>query len=176
MTWWRRHQQERGALVPVVDLEVTGTWPAEGGRPPWMVDGMPADLIAGTETLEVGVADHDQDILWAVAGLSRQAFSTPVLVLLVAEEGHECAEAISAWISGYRIGYLPRDLAAELRPELEGRIRRTGRAVALHGIVAGGGVDAEGRMGELGLWLQYDPAAFAEPVRASQDVPERIPA
>ena len=160
MSWLHNHGRSRHkADDQVVHLPaVTETWPSDGGRPPWMVDGLAAHVVAGNDTLEVIVDSDDQDILWAVAGLRLEAFSTPVTTLLVAEDGHVGGpEAVSVWISGYRVGYLPSEDAALLREGIIDIVRTTGRAVAVSGIVASAGADADGQHGQMGLWLQHDP-------------------
>ena len=167
-------RRRRKADDQVVHLPaVTETWPSDGGRPPWMVDGLAAHVVAGNDTLEVVVESDDQDILWAVAGLSLEAFSTPVTTVLVAEDGNVGRpEAVSVWISGYRVGYLEPEAAVLLREGIIDIVRTTGRAVAVSGIVASGGADADGQHGQMGLWLQHDPTYWDVSVGRVKELPK----
>lgn len=83
-----------------------------------------------------------------------------VYALLLAEDGNPYdANAVSVWIDGLMVGYLPRDQARRLRPGLLALQERQGKPIALEGVIAGGGIRNDGP-GRLGVFLRYDPEDF----------------
>ena len=57
-----------------------------------------------------------------------------VYVMLLAEDGNPYdANAVSVWIDGLMVGYLPRDEARRLRPGLLALQEREGKPIALEG-------------------------------------------
>jgi hypothetical protein len=80
--------------------------------------------------------------------------------MLLAEDGNPYdPNAVSVWIDGLMVGYLPRDQARTLRPGLLAAQERKGKPIALEGVVAGGGMRDDGP-GRLGVFLRYDPEDF----------------
>ena len=80
--------------------------------------------------------------------------------MLLAEDANPYdASAVSVWIGGLMVGYLPRDEARRLRPGLLALQEREGTPIALKGVVVGGGMRDDGP-GRLGVFLRYDPADF----------------
>lgn len=134
------------------------------GRPVWMREGMlNAALLEGYEDLEVVGESHRQDNLWRLLGGQHRPevhVRMDVYALLLAEDGNPYdANAVSVWIDGLMVGYLPRDQARRLRPGLLALQEREGKPIALQGVVVGGGMRDDGP-GRLGVFLRYDPEDF----------------
>lgn len=131
-------------------------------RPAWMVDGMQVTLVEGDEDLEVTGESYYQDNLWELAG-SRPGpgrVRTEIAAVLVAEDDNPYdPQAVGAWIDGLKVGHLSRDDARLFRPGLLTAQARHGTAIALAGVIAGGGMRAD-RPGKLGVFLEYDPGEF----------------
>lgn len=78
--------------------------------------------------------------------------------MLLAEDGNpHDPDAVSVWIDGLMVGYLPRGHA--LRPGLLAVQEREGKPVALEGVIVGGGTRGDDP-GQLGVLLSYDPGDF----------------
>lgn len=134
------------------------------GRPVWMREGMlPAALLEGYEDLDVVGESRHQDNLWRMLGGQHRPevrVRMDVYAMLLAEDGNPYdANAVSVWIDGLMVGYLPRDEARRLRPGLLALQEREGKPIALEGVIAGGGM-REGGPGRLGVFLRYDPQDF----------------
>jgi hypothetical protein len=69
------------------------------------------------------------------------------------------ANAVAVWIQGLRVGYLSREDAQRYRPGLSALEQQHGQPIALAGVIAGGGMRADGP-GRLGVFLDHDPADF----------------
>jgi hypothetical protein len=83
-----------------------------------------------------------------------------VYAMLLAEDGNpHDPNAVSVWIDGLMVGYLPRDQARTLRPGLLAVQEREGKPIALEGVIVGGGMRDDG-LGRLGVFLCYDPEDF----------------
>ena len=133
-------------------------------RPAWMRgDTLEAALLEGHEDLEVVGESHRQENLWRVLGGQHRPevhVRMDVYAMLVAEDGNPYdANAVSVWIDGLMVGYLPRDQARRLRPGLLALQEREGKAIALRGVIVGGGMRDDGP-GRLGVFLRYDPKDF----------------
>jgi hypothetical protein len=134
------------------------------GRPAWMREGtLEAALLVGDEDLEVVGESHRQDSLWRVVGGRHRAevhVRMDVYAMLLAEDGNPYdPNAVSVWIDGLMVGYLPRDQARRLRPGLLAAQERKAQPIALEGVVVGGGIRSDGP-GRLGVFLRYDPEDF----------------
>jgi hypothetical protein len=126
-----------------------------------MTDGMRATVIDGYDDLEVVGESFYQDNLWSVVGgWSGDRVRQAAQAVLVAEHDNQYdPNAVSVWISGYKVGHLGRQDAVRLRPGLTTLQQRFGQAVALTGQIVGGGSN-EGRKGMLGVFLNYDSTEF----------------
>jgi hypothetical protein len=121
-----------------------------------------ATLLMGDEDLVVVGESYRQDNLWRVVGRqwSKAHVREDVHAMLLAEDGNPYdPNAVSVWIDGLMVGYLPKDQARRLRPGLLAAQERNGTPIALQGVVAGGGMRRDGP-GQLGVFLRYDPEDF----------------
>jgi hypothetical protein len=138
------------------------TWSPE--QPPaWMHDGMKVELCEGREDLEVVGEASYQDNLWRIVGGRHSPdghVREEVYAVLAAEPDNPYdANAVAVWIQGLKVGYLSREDARRYRPGLLALEQQHGRPVALAGVIAGGGMRADGP-GRLGVFLEHDPADF----------------
>jgi hypothetical protein len=136
----------------------------EQGRPAWMREGeLNAALLEGHDDLEVVGESYRQDSLWRVVGGRHRPevhVRMDVYAMLLAEDGNPYdANAVSVWIDGLMVGYLPRDEARRLRPGLLALQEREGTPIALGGVIVGGGMRDDGP-GRLGVFLHYNPEDF----------------
>jgi hypothetical protein len=134
------------------------------GRPDWMREGiMPAALVDGHEDLEVVGESRHQEALRRVLGdraRPGEYVRKPIYAMLLAEAGNpHDPDAVSVWIDGHRVGYLPRAEAERLRPGLLALQEAEDQPVALAGVIAGGGIRDDGP-GQFGVFLRYNPEAF----------------
>jgi hypothetical protein len=67
--------------------------------------------------------------------------------------------AVTVWIQGLKVGYLSREDAQRYRPGLLALEQQHGQPIALAGVIAGGGMRADGP-GRLGVFLDHNPADF----------------
>lgn len=122
-----------------------------------------AALLEGHEDLEVVGESYRQANLWRVVGGRHRPgvhVRKDVYAMLLAEDGNpHDLNAVSVWIDGLMVGYLPRDQARALRPGLLAVQEREGKPVALEGVIVGGGMRDDGP-GRLGVFLRYDPEDF----------------
>jgi hypothetical protein len=134
------------------------------GRPAWMREGtLEAALLEGHDDLEVVGESHRQENLWRLLGGQHRPevrVRMDVYAMLLAEDGNPFdVNAVSVWIDGLMVGYLPRDEARRFRPGLLAVQKREGKPIALEGVIAGGGMRDDGP-GRLGVFLRYDPEDF----------------
>jgi len=134
------------------------------GRPAWMREGtLEVALLEGHEDLEVVGESHRQENLWRVLGGQHRPevrVRMNVYAMLLAEDGNPYdVNAVSVWIDGLMVGYLPRDQAVRLRPGLLALQERERKPIALEGVIAGGGMRDDGP-GRLGVFLCYDREDF----------------
>jgi hypothetical protein len=122
---------------------------------------MGVQLLGGGETLEVVGESNYQDALWsAVGGWREEPIRQEAIAVLVPEEDNPYdVNAVSVWVNGLKAGYWSRESAARYRPGLLALQARHDMRIALRGVIAGGGMRADGR-GLLGILLSHDPAAF----------------
>jgi hypothetical protein len=69
------------------------------------------------------------------------------------------ADAVAVWIQGLKVGSLSREDAQRYRPGLLALEQQHSQPIALAGVIAGGGMRADGP-GRLGVFLDHDPADF----------------
>jgi hypothetical protein len=68
--------------------------------------------------------------------------------------------AIAVYIDRFHVGFIPREMAARLTPGLNSLYAlNPGKYVALEGVITGGGMRNDG-LGNLGVFLNYDPTDF----------------
>ena len=129
-----------------------------------MTDGMAVAMYEGTDDLEVVGESYRQDELWKIAGgQSRDRVRADVAALLAAEPDNEYdPNAVAVWVAGLRVGYLSRADGVRLRPGLMALEAENGSKIALGGVIAGGGLRG-GEIGDLGVFLKYDPEDFGLP-------------
>jgi hypothetical protein len=122
-----------------------------------------AVLLGGHEDLEVVGESYRQENLWRVAGGRHQPevrVRVDVYAMLLAEDGNpHDPNAVSVWIDGLMVGYLPKAQARTLRPGPLAVREREGKPIALQGVIVGGGMRDDGP-GPLGVFLLYDPEDF----------------
>ncbi len=144
----RRHAEHKGAAPGPTTRRVEAT------------------LYTGPVTLEVVGESFHQDTLWSiVGGVTDEYVRHEVIAALVPEfDNPYDANAVAVQIDGQVVGHLPRDLAPLYRGVVLDHMHDTGRAVALTGMICGGGWRGTTR-GALGVFLEHDPADFglAEP-------------
>jgi hypothetical protein len=132
-------------------------------RPSWMRDSMEVQLHEGREDLEVVGEASYQDNLWGIVGGRRSPdgrVREEVYAVLAAEPDNPYdANAVAVWIQGLKVGYLSREDALRYRPGLLALEQQHGKPIALAGVIAGGGMRADGP-GRLGVFLEHDPADF----------------
>ncbi len=140
--------------------------PPHRDLPAWQPDsGIEVQLYEGSSPLEVVGESHYQDALWQLAGsVSRDdQVSVEIFAVLVPESDNQYdPNAVSVWINGLRIGYLSRQDAERYRPGLLSLQTKHGKHIALSGVIAGGGMRADGP-GRLGVFLHHDPTDFGLP-------------
>ena len=154
-------------LVPGLFRRLFGA-AATPSPPP--VQTVEATVYTGDETLEVVGESHHQDALWAIVGgrrptrIRHEAYA----VLLPDPDNDYDANAIEVRIDGQLVGHLSRNDAARYHPGLLDLMgTSTNHLVALHAVIVGGGIRADGP-GYLGVFLDHDPADFGlEPHRSS---------
>jgi hypothetical protein len=146
-------------------------WPLRGSAaprhpeaptpPPPAPQSFEAALYEGHETLDVVGESHYEDNLWRiVGGRSEERVKHPVHVVLLPESDNPYdPNAISVWVGGLRVGYLPRELAAAYRPGLLALQLREGKPIALRALIIGGGIRDDGP-GRLGVFVDHDPTDF----------------
>jgi hypothetical protein len=128
-----------------------------------MRDGMEVQLSEGREDLEVVGEASYQDNLWRIIRERRSPdgrVREEVYAVLAAEPDNPYdANAVAVWIQGLKVGYLSREDARRYRPGLQALEQKHGKPIALAGVIAGGGMRADGP-GRLGVFLEHDPADF----------------
>jgi HIRAN domain len=128
-----------------------------------MRDGMEVQLFEGREDLEVVGEASYQDNLWRIVGGRRAPdgrVREEVYAILAAEPDNPYdGNAVAVWIQGLKVGYLSREDARRYRPGLLALEQQHGKPIALAGVIAGGGMRADGP-GRLGVFLEHDPADF----------------
>lgn len=121
-------------------------------------------LVEGTKALEVVGESHYQDDLWRVVGGQRhERVRLPVVADLIPDpKNHYDPHAVAVHVDRVLVGHLPRATAALVFAPLVGMYQQInpGECIAVRGEVVGGSDGNDGREGSLGVFLQWDPAAF----------------
>lgn len=113
--------------------------------------------FGGPDSLEVVGESFYQEALQKIVGLTNEYVRLAVSATLKPEiDNRHDPNAISVWISGLKVGHLSRGDAARFRPGLLGLQHQMVGAIALPGVIVGGG---EGRP-SYGVFLNYSPEAF----------------
>jgi hypothetical protein len=136
-----------------------------------MRDGMEVQLYEGQEDLQVVGEASYQDNLWRIVGGRRSPdgrVREDIYAVLAAEPDNPYdANAVAVWVWGLKVGYLSREDARRYRPGLLALEQQHRAPIALAGVIAGGGMRADGP-GRLGVFLEHDPADFGlRPMRTS---------
>jgi hypothetical protein len=136
-------------------------------RPSWMHDGMEMTLLdGGHEDLAVVGESHRQEALWIIVGGRHGPevrVRMDIFAALLPETGNPYdPNAVAVWISGFHVGYLPREEAPRYRPGLIALQEEHGQPVALPGVIIGGGMRDDGP-GNLGVFLSHNPEDFGLP-------------
>ena len=119
-------------------------------------------IHAGGHDLEIVGESNYQEALWRVVGgqsTERVRFDVSAVVATEPDNPYD-PNAISVWIDGNKVGYFCREDAQAYRPGLVRRYEENRAHVALNGVVTGGGLREDGRLGFLGVWLYCTPADF----------------
>jgi hypothetical protein len=94
------------------------------------------------------------------AAVKRAREQPRATAMLLTEDGNpHDPSAVSVWIDGLLVGYLPRDQASALRPGLLAAQEREGKPIALEGVIVKGAMRGDGGS-RLSVVLRYDPEDF----------------
>lgn len=121
-----------------------------------------AILFSGSDDLEVVGESYRQTELWAlVGGVSTERVRQKAIAFLIPDPNNQHdPNAIAVYIDRFHVGFIPRDMAARLIPGLNSLYAlNPGKYVALEGVITGGGMREDG-LGNLGVFLNYDPTDF----------------
>lgn len=128
-------------------------------------------VFTGTEDLEVVGESYRQTELWVLAGgVTTERVRKDIVAFLIPEpDNQHDPNAIAVYIDRFPVGYIPRDHAARLSPGLRQKYAENpGKYIGVYGVITGGGMRADG-LGNLGVFLNYDPTDFGlEPPRAAK--------
>ncbi|MDH5422928.1 MAG: HIRAN domain-containing protein [Acidimicrobiia bacterium] len=123
-------------------------------------------VLGGRESLEVVGESRHQDALWHIVGErpgGPDRIRVNVIGVLRPELDNPHDEyAVAVVVTDHRVGHLSREHAALMQHAVIRLEREHGRAIGLHGVIAGGGRRANGP-GQLGVFLSFDPADFGLP-------------
>ncbi len=129
-------------------------------------------VLGGRESLEVVGESRHQDALWHIVGErpgGPDRIRVNVIGVLRPEPNNPHDEyAVAVVVTDHRVGHLSREDAALMQHAVIRLEREHGRAIGLHGVIAGGGRRANGP-GQLGVFLSFDPTDFGLP--RSADAP-----
>jgi hypothetical protein len=133
---------------------------ADSAGPAETVGEIAVTLCEGSVSLEVVGESYRQDNLWRlVGGFTTEYVHKPCIAMLLPEDNPHDPNAIAVHISGLMVGYLPRATAAAYRPGLEALMQKHRHVIALNGQIIGG-AEREDGIGQLGVWLEHNPADF----------------
>lgn len=138
-------------------------------KPVTVSDSKRYQLLGGGVDLNVVGESFRQENLWRQVGRRHHLedrVRVDVCAVLEPETGNpHDPNAVSVWVDDHKVGYLSRDDARQYRPGLLTLQREYGRPIALHGVIAGGGIREDGP-GLLGVFLDHDPADFGLQARS----------
>lgn len=121
-----------------------------------------AVLCTGTDDLEVVGESYRQAELWTlVGGVSTERVRQEIIAFLIPDPNNQHdPNAIAVYIDRFHVGFIPREMAVRLIPGLKSLYTlNPGKYVALEGVITGGGMRDDG-LGNLGVFLNYDPTDF----------------
>lgn len=130
-------------------------------------------ILEGTDQLDVVGESYRQDALWKlVGGNSGQRVRVEVIATLVPQPDNKYdPNAIAVNIENQHVGFVAKELAAEIIDELNGLINANdGKVIALRGVIAGGG-DREDGPGMLGVFLDFPAEQFGEKSQSPKYAP-----
>jgi len=119
-------------------------------------------ILEGDDDLEVVGESYRQDALWACVGYkTKDRIREDVIAYLVPDPSNNYdPNAIGVWIEGKHVGFIAKELAAEIGDDLASLMtKNTGTYIALRGVIAGGGKYEDGP-GMLGVFLEFNAADF----------------
>lgn len=129
-------------------------------------------MLGGRESLEVVGESRHQDALWHIVGErpgGPDRIRMNIVAVLRPEPNNPHDEyAVAVVVTEHRVGHLSREDASLMQHAVIRLEREHGRAIGLHGVIAGGGRRANGP-GQLGVFLSFDPVDFGLP--RSADAP-----
>jgi len=123
-------------------------------------------LIEGTKALEVVGESHYQDNLWHIVGRDRDQngrVRQAVIAALVPDPNNQYdSRAVAVHIDRALVGHLPRTTASLVFAPLASMYQQINQdeRIAVRGEVVGGSDGDDGRLGQLGVFLKWDPEAF----------------
>lgn len=136
-------------------------------EPPWLqaVAGgveITATLSEGRFRIHaVGESHYQRGLEEIAGGRSDRGADLETIALLVPEPNNRYdPNAVAVWIEGKTIGYLSRDNAEVLQPEISRLHRQHDRPVACRARIVGGWDRGPGDRGHFGVRLYLDPADF----------------
>lgn len=148
----------RGEELPPVQPDALGK-----DRSSRIEDGMEVQLLEGETGLNVvGESHYQENIRQAIGArnVADERVRVDVQAVLVAETDNPYdVHAISVWVNGFKVGHFSREDAQRYREGLLELERRSGRSVALRGVIAGGGMREDGP-GRLGVFLRHNSSDF----------------
>jgi hypothetical protein len=130
-------------------------------------------ILEGLDTLEVVGESYCQDVLWElVGGNSGQRVRVEVIGTLNPQPDNKYdPNAIAVHIENSKVGFVAKELAAEIIEELNDLIKTNGgKVIGLRGVIAGGG-DRDDGPGMLGVFLEFPAEAFGESSHAPKYAP-----
>lgn len=133
-------------------------------------------ILEGNDQLDVVGESYRQDALWnLVGGNSGERVRVEVIATLNPQpENKYDPNAIAVNIEGIHVGFIAKELAAEIVDELNGLISTNGgRQIGIRGVIAGGG-DREDGPGMLGVFLDYPAESFGEKSQTPKYAPSEF--
>ena len=130
------------------------------------------DKLRAENVRKMPVYQKNQDALWHIVGErpgGPDRIRVNVIGVLRPEPNNPHDEyAVAVVVTDHRVGHLSREDAALMQHAVIRLEHEHGRAIGLHGVIAGGGRRANGP-GQLGVFLSFDPTDFGLP--RSADAP-----
>ena len=121
-------------------------------------------VLEGFDPLDVVGESYRQDVLWnLVGGNSGERVRVEVIATLHPDpENKYDPNAIAIYIENSHVGFVAKELAAEIIEELSDLIHsNNGKVIGLRGVIAGGGERQDGP-GMLGVFLDFPAETFGE--------------
>lgn len=121
-------------------------------------------ILEGSDSLEIVGESYRQNELWKIVGKrTSERIRLEVIATIKADrENKYDPNAIAAFVNGAHVGFVAKELAAEINEELTLLLQQNpGKVIGLRGVIAGGGEREDGQ-GMLGLFLDYPAETFGE--------------